>query len=394
MQNEPVNDPIFDGLLNEEVSGNNGQKQSISDIGREVKQKAEEERRQYGPKEEPDILFNAVKVSEVERKEIDWLWCGRLSLGNLAMIEGDPGIGKSFVSLALATAISLGVPLPGGRETDTVGPGKVLLVNIEDDIAEVIRPRLEDMGADLDNIQILQEIKWSDGKSRLFNLATDLELLAKWVDENKPLLVVLDPIQAYLGAKVDMWRANETRSVLAPLALLAREKRFCPVCIRHLKKGAGKAIQMGLGSIDLTGIARSVLLVGENPDNDNRVLVQVKANGPRVPGREFSIDQTGRFGWKGETDLTADEVLGEVKAKLSPERKEIIDLLEAENRAMSTAEVAEAIGKKLDTTSRLLAKLYSTRKIRKTAYGKYCSYKYDQSDQYDQSNQSGQSSQT
>jgi hypothetical protein len=224
----------------------------------------------------------------------------RIPLGKVTLIDGDPGLGKSFVTLALATAVSLGRGIPGQAPES---PANVLLLSAEDGLADTVRPRLDAMGANCTQILSLNK--------RVILDAAGCAALDEILTTEKPRLVVIDPLFAYTGAKVDINRANETRDIMARLASLAEKHGCAIVCVRHLTKGGrDKSIYRGIGSIDLTAACRSVLLVGADAnDKTRRAIVQIKNNLAEMaePIGYSLID--GQFAWTGVSDLTADQIL-------------------------------------------------------------------------------------
>jgi putative DNA primase/helicase len=253
-----------------------------------------------------------VCMSEVEPEEVCWLWEPYVPFGKITLLEGDPAAGKTWVALAVAAAVSTGAPFPDpetGRCIYRRKPGNVIYLSAEDGLADTLRPRLDMLEANVKNIYVVTGTRDQDEDS-LFSF-DDLDLLDHLTGNLETALVVVDPLQAYLGAGVDMHRANETRPVLAKLAALA-EKRKCAVLIlRHLSKAAAvKNIYRGMGSIDFTAAARSVLLAGLNPENPKeRAIIQLKSSlAPNGPSMGYELK--GGFFWTGISELTASTILG------------------------------------------------------------------------------------
>jgi len=246
-----------------------------------------------------------VRISDVQREEVTWLWHHRIPRGKLTIIEGDPGEGKSFLSQAIAAAITVGVGLPGEVQRE---PETVVLMSAEDGLGDTIRPRLEDMGANLSRVIALRGLIDDKGKERPLTLA-DLDVIEKAITEHRPALVIVDPIIAYVAGK-DTHKANEVRSLLAPLGTLAEKYKIAIVAIRHLNKGTGKTAYRGQGSVDFLAACRSAFLAGEDPENsDQKVLCHIKANlGPKTSSLTYTINE-GQFFWGEETSLTAEQVL-------------------------------------------------------------------------------------
>ncbi len=251
-----------------------------------------------------------ISIADVQREEVDWLWMDRIPKKKLTIIEGDPGTGKSWLTMNIACAVTLGAALPGQGTRD---PANVLLLTAEDGLADTIRPRLEDMGANLSRVNALEGIKNKDGKEECFSLADDIEALEEALKNGEYALVIIDPINAYLGGNIDTYKDSALRSVLTPLAKLAERFNVAIVCVRHLSKGSGiKAIYRGVGSIGYTAAARVVHLVGINPNNeDERAIICVKNNlAPKPPALSFELADK-QFHWLGETTLTAEQLLGD-----------------------------------------------------------------------------------
>ena len=253
------------------------------------------------PEYKPQIEgVSLVCIADVDPETISWLWRPYIPKGKLTLLEGDPGIGKSWVSLAIATAVSLGKGLP---RTETVDSGSVVIASAEDGLGDTIRPRLDAMGADVRKIHAIKgPLDFGNG---------GLALLAGYIGHVRPELVIIDPLVAYIGASVDIHRANETRAVMARLADMAERYGCSILAIRHLTKGGtAKPIYRGLGSIDLAAACRSVLMAGCDPDDPHkRGIVQIKSNlAPTGNATGYELADGG-FYWTGDSDLTAARIL-------------------------------------------------------------------------------------
>lgn len=243
-------------------------------------------------------------MADVEAESVAWLWHPYIALGKLTIIEGDPGLGKSWTTCALASAITHGRGLPGVDADSHIKASNVLMLSAEDGLADTLRPRFDAVGADLARIFAVDEPFTLD--------ATGLLLLEVAIIEHTPALVVIDPLFAFTGGKVDIHRANECRAISAPLATLAARHNCAFLAVRHLSKsrGQGHALNAGIGSIDFTAAARSVLLVGRDPDDEaKRAIVQTKNNlAPHGTSQGYKLEGN-QFFWTGESDLTPSRIL-------------------------------------------------------------------------------------
>lgn len=241
-------------------------------------------------------------LDTIQAEEVKFLWEPYIPLGKLTLLEGDPGVGKSLITLALTAAISLGHGLPPAYGPNALG--YILLASAEDGLADTIKPRLTAMQAETSNICALDSLFTMDDSG--------FELLNSFILEVNPVLVIIDPLVAYLSGDMDINKANQVRYATARLAALAEKHGTAILAVRHLTKGGGsKPIYRGLGSIDFTAAARSVLLAGEDPDDPaTRGIVHIKSNltaqgdpiGYRI-SREFG------FQWLSSSTLTAEQIL-------------------------------------------------------------------------------------
>jgi RecA-family ATPase len=225
-------------------------------------------------------------MSGIEEEEIDWTWTGRLARGKLASFEGDPEIGKSYASLAIAADLSNGRALPFDSEPEA--PLRSLVISREDDPADTIKPRLRLLGADMSMIAIPHR----DRRPSL-----DPNFIARVLDQWPAAYIVVDPLIALAGGR-NTDRASDVRALLDPLVSIAARYRSAVVLIRHLNKNDGaKAMYRGQGSIDVTAICRSVFTFAIDPQTPGRrLMVQSKGSlSPKQKTLEFFIDDDGRF---------------------------------------------------------------------------------------------------
>jgi RecA-family ATPase len=236
----------------------------------------------------------AVCLGEVRNQPVEWLWPGYLPRGTLVLLDGDPGLGKSFLTLDLAARLSAGKAMPPEEGKGTLPPLDVLLLNAEDDLLRTLRPRLEAQGADLFRIHALTEIDDGIGP-RPLSLPEDLTVIEYHVQRTKAALVVIDPFMAYLAGTVDSHRDHDVRRVLHKLKRLAERTQAAILLVRHLTKNHAShdPLYRGGGSIGIIGAARTAWLAGRHPaDEELRVLCRLKGNLGEVPSSlAYGIEQ-------------------------------------------------------------------------------------------------------
>ena len=195
--------------------------------------------------------------SDVEIRPIKWLWSGVMALGKLIILSGEPGLGKSQVSLFVASVVSKGGYWPVTNEK--IKSGNVLILSAEDGAQDTIIPRLEALGANLDNIHIICAVPIENGKERSFDLTLDVEKLQKSSERiSNVKLIIVDPISAYLG-KTDSHRNSDVRSALTPVSDFAEASGACLLCVTHLNKGGQgtSAMNRVTGSIAFVAASRA-----------------------------------------------------------------------------------------------------------------------------------------
>lgn len=262
--------------------------------------------------DEPPRPACGILLASVQPQRVEWLWLDRIPLGKLTIIDGDPGLGKSVLTLDLAARVSTGQVMPDG----TPGrQGGVVLLTAEDGLGDTVRPRLDAAGADVGRILALDGIPETVGQ-RLPALPDDAHYIRDAVERMDARLVIVDPLTAYLGPEINSHRDTDCRRALWPLAALAEATGAAVVVVRHLNKAAGGSpLYRGGGSIGIIGAARSGLLVAKDPDNaDRRVLASLKCNLARLaPSLAFDLSSAAngamRIGWMGQSPHTAESLL-------------------------------------------------------------------------------------
>ena len=259
-----------------------------------------------------------IKMSDVQSQTVDWLWYPFIPYGKLTIIQGDPGDGKTTLILNIAARLSKGEGLD--NDMKVTEPVNIIYQTAEDGLADTVKPRLELAEAVCERIMVIDETEKS--------LSMIDERLETAIKQTGARVLILDPIQAYLGGTMDMNRANEARDMTERLSLLAEKYKCAILLIGHMNKAGGnKAAYRGMGSIDFFAVARSVLLVGRiEGEPDLRAVVQIKNN-------------LAEFEWVGDYEITADEVLGGIAPKinkLEQAKKMLRELAETSNSVQSS----------------------------------------------------------
>jgi hypothetical protein len=300
-------------------------------------------------------------MADVQPEKIEWLWPGRIAIGKQTLIGGEPGLGKSQITAALAAAVTTGGAWP--RDEGRAPLGSVLILSAEDDAGDTIRPRLDAAGANVSAVHLVSAVRYGDGNGRrTFNLQPDLSLLESAIAGIGDVrLVIIDPVSSYLG-KTDSHKNADVRGTLEPLGDMASRLRVAVVSITHFSKGAGQsAVNSFIGSIAFVAAARAAFIVTRDPDNDEptrRLFVQAKNNlALDSGGLAFRVEQhlvggdivASAIAWEHERIArTADEILAANRqGQENPERTEaeefLRDVLSAGPRPSTEIE-AEAKG--------------------------------------------------
>ena len=259
--------------------------------------------------------------STVIAKKVDWLWYPYIPFGKITIIQGDPGEGKTTLILNIAALLSNGLPMP---DTDKkIDCSTIIYQSAEDGAEDTIKPRLVSAGADCTQVAFIDETEQG--------LTLNDARIETAIKETGARMLVIDPMQAYLGENSEMNRADGIRPMMKQLTAIAERTGCAIVIVGHMNKASGsKGIYRGLGSIDITASARSVLLVGRIKNNPSvRVMAQLKNSLAEEGGSiAFEISENSTVRWLGEYDITADELLsGEEPQNDSPKLSEAIDAL-------------------------------------------------------------------
>ena len=304
-------------------------------------------------RDEPNLKL--INMEQVEVEKIDWLLYPFIPFGKVTIVQGDPGEGKTTMVLQIIAKLTKGeAVLPSGSDepaleakTVDLEPVNVIYQTAEDGLGDTIKPRLLSAGADCSRVMVID-----DNDQALTMMDARLE---EAIIQTKARLVVLDPIQGFLGTDVDMHRANEIRPLMKRVAVLAEKYHCAIILIGHMNKNSnGKSSYRGLGTIDFQAAARSVLIVGRIKDEPEiRVVCHVKSSlAPEGKSIAFRLDKDTGFEWIGEYDISADDLLsGDNRGQKIHEAKEFLKEILVSGSVAQTkvAEEAESRGIKKKT---------------------------------------------
>lgn len=249
-----------------------------------------------------------VCLADVQPEPVTWFWPGRLAAGKLALLVGDPGLGKSWITLDIAARVSAGRTWPDGGPA--AAHASVLLLSAEDGLADTIRPRLDALGADVTRVHHLAVLRAGECE-RAVQLA-DTAALEQALTETGARVLIIDPMAAYLG-NTDSHRDAEVRGLIAPLAVLAERTGVAILGVMHLSKGTQRpAIYRAIGSIGFAAAARIVLAVAVDPERDDRrIVASVKSNLSAPPAALAYTLADGRLVWEADpvSDVDVDALL-------------------------------------------------------------------------------------
>jgi RecA-family ATPase len=264
-------------------------------------------------------------LSEVEAERVDWLWRGRIPKGKLTLIDGDPGLGKSALTIDFSARVSAGRQWPDGAPCSKGGE---VICSAEDGLADTIRPRLDAARGNPEKVLALSTLM-EDGNERYISIPEDIPTIERGIERVDADAVFIDPLMAFLSGRHNAHKDQDVRRALAPLAGLAERTGAAVAVVRHLNKASGgNPLYRGGGSIGIVGAARSAMLVAKHPEVDEqRVLAPLKSNLAQ-PASSLAFSLTGadngavRVKWLGETTYTADALLS---APLDPKGCSALD---------------------------------------------------------------------
>lgn len=264
--------------------------------------------------QEKEALVPMLCYKDIEQTSVEWLWFPYIPFGKLTIIQGNPGEGKTYFAMMLTVACTNRKLFPNMEDIE---PFNVIYQTAEDGMGDTIKPRLVEAGADLSRVMVI------DDSEEVLTLSDDR--IEKAVRQNHVRLVIIDPVQAFIGADVDMNRANEVRPVFRKLGMIAEKTSCAIVLIGHLNKSSGtQSTYRGLGSIDIMAAVRSLILIGKvRKDPTTRVLIHEKSSlAPPGETMAFKLGDEEGFRWVGAYEISADELLDGKEGKATETKLE------------------------------------------------------------------------
>ena len=286
---------------------------------------------------EAEELVPMLCYEDIEQTSVEWLWFPYIPFGKLTIIQGNPGEGKTYFAMMLTAACTNRKLFPNMEDIE---PFNVIYQTAEDGMGDTIKPRLIEAGADLSRVMVI------DDTEEALTLSDDR--IEKAVRQNRVRLVIIDPVQAFIGADVDMNRANEVRPVFRKLGMIAEKTGCAIVLIGHLNKSSGtQSTYRGLGSIDIMAAVRSLIFIGKvRKDPTTRVLIHEKSSlAPPGETMAFKLGDEEGFRWVGAYEISADELLDGKEGKATETKLErgtkLIKELLADKKEISIRELDE-----------------------------------------------------
>ncbi len=322
---------------------------------------------------------HGVLLSNIKSKQLHWLWEKRIPRGKLTTLDGDPGLGKSLLTLDLAARITTGRPMPDG----TPGvQGSVLLIAPEDSATDTIKPRIEAAGGDPSHIRLLNFVEHRNPRTgetspSSFTLSEDFIPLIRTIFRTSPTLVIIDPLVAVLGSSISAFNEQKIRKTFSYLADLARKTRCAFLIVRHLNKGSSEnPLYQGGGSIGIIATVRAGLLVIQHPsDEKQRLLVSIKNNySEKASNLTYQVIANARgipsIQWLGANHYPVASLL-RPGSPLSFERQDILKVLQAASCPLGPKELAEQTGQDRTLVRQLLRRMLNAGDITSPAFGLY-----------------------
>jgi AAA domain len=320
-----------------------------------------------------------ISFTDVQEHQLDWLWDKRILRGKLTLLDGDPDLGKSLITLDLAARVTTGQPMPDGSPGIK---GNVILIAPEDDVSDTIKPRILAADGDPSRIRMLTIIERPDPRTDQphfshFTLPTHLPTLMQSIQRTEAVLVIIDPLVSVLDRTISVSNDQQMRNVLIRLANLAQYTNCAILLVRHLTKGSlNNPLYRGSGSVGIIASARSSLLVVRDPsDEQKRILIVTKNNlSTKAPDLSYHItsnpDGLPTIHWLG---ISSTPLLSQFKntPELSAGRQAILNVLRDSDVPLGPKEIAEHTGQKYEQVKVVLRRMFNAQELISPSYGLY-----------------------
>lgn len=280
---------------------------TVASIAKRERGRARSKMRKAPAKDTPETRFTAVPLNAIQPRTTEWLWNGYIPRGKVVILDGDPGLGKSTLTLDIAARIAEGREMPDGSRGVY---GQVVIMTSEDGLDDTVRPRLDAIGASLENIKAITAVG-----GQFPRIPEDLAAITEELIDSKAVLLIIDPLMAFLSGRVDSWKDQDIRRALSPLTAMAHETGTTILGVRHLNKvSGGQALYRGGGSIGLIGAARAGFLIAPHPELAGKlVLASTKSNLAKRPrSLTFTLNDcqgVPTLKWEGACAYTADDLV-------------------------------------------------------------------------------------
>jgi putative DNA primase/helicase len=262
-------------------------------------------------------------ASDVKPKVLKWIWDGVLPKGKVVTIAGDPGVGKGVLTARIAAQVSNGSDWSPGHACEQ---GTVAFLAQEDAKDDTVVPRLMAAGADLTCVKFIEGVVVPNSTGDVpFDLEDSAPLLEQWLNSNPDVtVVIIDPINDFLGPNTDSYKDADVRQVLNPLKIMAERHNVTMVMVSHMNKGGGKASYRIMGAMAFTGVARvTMVVIKDEQDSARRLIAPVKANitkdtsgfSYRIQEALVPIEEGGAIEWVGHPVAILDRERHEMTAE-------------------------------------------------------------------------------
>lgn len=299
--------------------------------------------------------FEIPSFAEIEEKEIEWLIPEYIPRGQISIMVGEGGCGKSTSLCAIAAAVSAGrstflVEKGIPKNLGQCKPEKVLFFSAEDSAEHVLKRRLRKNGAKMDNIYAISLMD-----KRFEKLKFNNDFIEGLLKRYHPALCIFDPIQAFLTDRIKMSERNAMRNSLSTLVGLGEKYGTTFLIVVHTNKQSGVwGRQRMADSADIWDISRSVLLVGRVDEDEGKELryISHEKSNYGVLGKtvlyNIEDEQVCCKGYSTKKDrdfITAKEYSGRQKPKREEAKQFVLEFLkDGEKEIRELGELAEIEG--------------------------------------------------